>query len=98
MPDPDVTPVIFRVWPEGDVIAIFPELAYSRDGHLCMSYQHVGQHGGADCELVTKATRPATRAEYTELANELTQRGYNLVIRRRETPAMVAKRKENAKR
>ena len=57
MPDPDVTPVIFRVWPEGDVIAIFPELAYSRDGHLCMSYQHVGQHGGADCELVTKATR-----------------------------------------
>lgn len=99
MPDPETTPVIYRVWPEGDVIALFPEIPENRTGTRCLSYQQVGQHAGADCTLVIKATRPATHAEYLKLDRELTNSfGYKLEVKRRQTQAMIEKRITEARR
>jgi hypothetical protein len=70
----DITPVIFRVWPKsegGDVIALFPTIPYDRRGYECQSYQHVGQHGGADCAGVIRRTRAAKPEEYAALKREL---------------------------
>ncbi len=44
-------PVLFRVWPKsegGGVIALFPTIPEDRHGNLVSSFEHVGQHGGAD--------------------------------------------------
>ena len=58
------TVVIFRTWKKsGDVIAIFPELPASQDGRDCMSYMHVGQHGGCQSGYLTTITRPSTDEE-----------------------------------
>ncbi len=77
------TKVIFRVFKEGDVIALFPsELADNRGN--CMSYMHIGQHGAADYNGLVRTTRLATEAEYKALARELTSIGYNLEIRTRK--------------
>lgn len=82
------TRVVFRVWRfgsgKGDVIALFPDEKADDDGH-CMSYEHVGQHGGAAYVGVIARTRPAKPAEYGPLAEELAQRGYNLKISKRSS-------------
>ena len=76
------TVVVFRVWRKGgDVLALFPLEDGGRG--LCMSYQHVGQHGAADYGLCIGRTRPATPAEYSDLAAELREIGYELRIVRR---------------
>lgn len=89
--DTDKTIVIFRVWKsgsgKGDVIALFPADTW-HDGtrKLCQSFEHVGQHGGADYAHVIRATRPATPAEYADVKRELeTLYGYNLDVRKRWT-------------
>lgn len=67
------TEVIFRVWRANPktVIALFPyEIADAR-GLYCSSYEHIGQHGGADYNGVIAATRPATADEYSSLKSEL---------------------------
>lgn len=84
--------VIFRTWPDGDVVALFPEIPSDPRGLLCTSYMHVGQHGSADCRGVTDATRPARPEEWRALAKELTQIGYDLKVRARATVAMRNKR------
>jgi len=71
--------VVFRVFPEGDVIAIFPDQDFARGQVL--SYQHLGQHGGASPELV-RELRPASRKEYAPLLAELKSIGYCLRVRR----------------
>ncbi|PJE78347.1 hypothetical protein CI610_02722 [invertebrate metagenome] len=43
--------VIFRKFPEGDVIALFPEELADSRGNI-LSYQTVGQHGAANPELI----------------------------------------------
>ena len=43
-----MTPVAFRKWPNGDIPALFPTLPHSNNGHYCLSYEHNGQHCGAD--------------------------------------------------
>ncbi len=46
--DTHETKVIFRKWPKsqgGGVIALFPQLPASYSGHMCESYEHIGQHG-----------------------------------------------------
>ena len=72
--------VVFRVWNhghgKGDVIALFPDI--DAGSGLCQSYEHVGQHGGADYQVVLKRTRLATVAEYADLKHELEERGYVL--------------------
>jgi hypothetical protein len=70
--------VVFRVFPAGDVIAIFPSEDYGR-GQV-MSYQHTGQHGGASRELI-KELRSASRKEYGPLLAELKSIGYCLHVR-----------------
>lgn len=70
--------VIFRVFPEGDVIAFFPKEL--NGGLFCDSYQHVGQHGDASLELI-EGLRPATKAEYKALKRELESIGYVLNIK-----------------
>ena len=43
-------PVVIRVWKgdPDDVFALFPTDPADNYGHLCTSYQHVGQHSSAD--------------------------------------------------
>ncbi len=95
------TIVIFRKWRHsagGDITALMPTVPVTLDGTLCMSYEHVGQHSGADYSFVILATTPATPYEYRALAAELRKLGYNLDIRNRTTPAMHAARRREAAR
>ena len=79
------TLVIFRVWKpkfrinSGDnILALFPGV----DDGLgnCSSYEHVGQHGGADYNGCVMRTRPAKPSEYQDLKQELEQLGYRLKV------------------
>jgi hypothetical protein len=91
--------VIFRKWPDGEITALFPELPYDYQGWSCMSYERVGQHAGANCHLVIRATRAATREEYKALLSELGWIGYKrLNIVQRMTPGMLETRRRNARR
>lgn len=77
------TVVIFRRWRwEGrEVLALFP---CEDDGNgKVLSYEHVGQHAGADYTGCMKRTRPATATEYEPLKRELEAIGYVLDIRQR---------------
>ena len=86
--DPPVV-VIFRKWYRRcdgtGIIALFPAEDWDRAGTLCTSYEHVGQHGGADYAGVISRTRPATPDEYAALARELEAApfGYRLIVRKR---------------
>lgn len=74
--------VVFRVWrDDGTVLALFPEEVHN--GHLCVCYAHVGQHGGADYNGCLRLTRPAKPEEYAPLARELESIGYHLHISQR---------------
>ena len=75
------TRVVFRKWPNGDILALFPLVQdYS---YFCLSYQHIGQHGGADYTGCISSTKPATSEEYADLETELQFLGYSLQIRTR---------------
>jgi hypothetical protein len=74
----DVTPVVFRAWRNGKgngegIIALFPRDTWrdSRGVLVCQSFEHVGQHGGADYSHVIRATRPAQPQEFAALKREL---------------------------
>ena len=71
------TKVIFRVFKNGEVIALFPEIKEQRG--CIMSYMHIGQHGSADTGIVYD-TRLAKEPEYRELHRELTAIGYSLKV------------------
>lgn len=73
------TRMIFRKFPEGDVIALMPDNWADYRNHYISSYQHIGQHGGAHPNLIYELAR-ATPAEYAELLNELTKIGYDVWI------------------
>lgn len=81
--------VIFRTYPEGDVIALLPDQPCWRAGR-CTCYQRVGQHGTADYTAVVASTRRATPDEYAPLLRELERIGYNLRVgfRARVAPGM----------
>lgn len=66
--------VSFRVFDDGDVIALWPEV--SAPG-LISSYMHVGQHSGASADLI-KELRAATVEEKAALAAELRSIGYDV--------------------
>lgn len=91
--------VVFRRWRDGGgVIALFPELPADTYGHFCDSYEHVGQHGGADYHGVVRQTAPATSEEFADLADELTRTGYRLVPVRRASSRLHERRLEEARR
>ena len=72
----DFIPVTFRKFPEGDIIAIMPSIP-ARFGRF-MSYQHYGQHGECDSELISQPdTFLATPEEYQNLLDELISIGYD---------------------
>lgn len=76
------TITVFRRWNDtNDVIALFP--FESHNATQCLSYMHVGQHGGADYGHVVRATKPCTAGDYDGLDKELTGIGYALAIRQR---------------
>jgi len=87
------TTVVFRKWPNGDVLALFPEVPANTRGNDCQSYAHVGQHSAADPAIVY-STQPASPEEYAELKKELESIGYNLTVRHRITAKMHAARRE----
>jgi hypothetical protein len=72
------TVMVFRVWPDGEVLALMPEEPADNFGYLCSSYTHIGQHGGATYDLCISLTRPATPAERLPLKRELRLRGYDI--------------------
>jgi hypothetical protein len=80
----DCLDVVFRVFPEGDVVALFPGV---KEGNgTIMSYQHVGQHAAASSTLA-RALRAATPMEYAPLLAELKRIGYCLrVMKRAQLP------------
>ena len=80
--DREKTKTVFRVFSDGEVIALFPQIAA---GWYCQSYMHVGQHGSADTGIVINQTRLATPKEYRTLLKELKQLGYNPKIMKRCT-------------
>lgn len=87
------TKVCFRLL-EGEVIALFPEVPYNGDRSLCMSYQHVGQHGAASVSLCTEL-KAANKVEYGPLKAELESLGYVVDVRRRMTADMHYERARN---
>ena len=75
------TMVVFKKFPEGDVIALFPEQKEYYPG-TCNSYQHIGQHGA--CLTYHPDLKRATQEEYSDLLEELVSIGYDdLVIKQR---------------
>jgi excisionase family DNA binding protein len=93
--DEPITKVVFRKWhgEGGGILALFPEIPADIHGHHCQSYQHVGQHGGADYSLCIGKTAPAAPGEYADLKEELESIGYRLEVVNRITPAMVEARR-----
>jgi len=87
------TIVVFRRWRKSQVasqsvIALFPAIEHIWP--LCSSYEHVGQHGGADYIGVIAITEPCYpfpgapwEEEVKALHAELTRIGYNLSVRQR---------------
>lgn len=79
----DNTPVlvIFRRWGGnngGGIIALFPSQPADYEGRYCDSYEHVGQHGGADYHGVIQATKPVSLEDAADLIQELERIGYRL--------------------
>ena len=70
------TPVIFRKYPDGDIIALFPTEVGGQFGE-CQDYLHIGQHGSADYGHVIRHSKPAKPEEYAELLSELVQIGHD---------------------
>ena len=77
--------VIFRKWPDGDIIALFPQIAGNVSGYLCESYMHNGQYGAANPVCIVRATKPAKPTECIKLKKELRQIDYNPVVVKRFT-------------
>lgn len=75
--DSEQVKVIFRKFPEGDVIALFPEQDQGRG--LIGSYMTIGQHSDASKSLITDL-EPASKEEYAKLAAELERIGYDIVM------------------
>lgn len=84
------TKVIFRKFPDGEIIALFPELPGDNCVLNCLNYIHNGQHGSgkATCE----GTKPASLNESLPLMRELTAIGYNLTVVSRFSYQMDQKR------
>jgi hypothetical protein len=92
--DEHITAVVFRKWNQkhgGGIIALFPQIPSDSYGWHILSYEHIGQHGGADYQGVIDRTVPATEAEYSGLKRELEDIGYNLEAYKRQTAKMREK-------
>jgi hypothetical protein len=96
---PPATPVIFRAFPNGEVVALFPTEPYDDTGRDCVAYVHNGQHTGANYVAIIYATRPAKYAEYIDLLKELERIGYkNLTVFKKVNAKYHIQRRETARR
>lgn len=86
------TKVIFRKFPEGDILALFPEISADFQPYHCLSYMHIGQHSAADINAMVINSKLATPTEYADLKAELESIGYNLHVCKRYTYAMFQNR------
>lgn len=95
------TIVVFRRWRARPrtIIALFPGEPADRNGYMCESFEHVGQHGHADYQGVIAATDPVRPDEYASLRRELegAPYRYTLDIRSRAPRGIHAKRIETAR-
>ena len=81
------TKVIFRKFPDGGIIALFPELPGTNNAGTCLNYVHEGQHGSG--EATCDGTILARPKEYEALYDELTGViGYELIVVKRFTHQM----------
>ena len=101
--DKHKTIVIFRRWRSKpyEVIAFFPEIPDDINGLYCMSYMHVGQHGGADYIGLLGITKPASLddTDVKELKEELEQNyGYNFTVKIQATRKMHKTCRDSARR
>ena len=71
--------VVFRKYKsgisKGEIIALFPHDVCDNQGHVT-SYEHIGQHSGANYTHCIRISTKATESEYKDLKNELEQIGY----------------------
>jgi len=82
--DKEKTVAIFRRYKnDSTIIALFPYEEWDNYGN-CVSYMHVGQHGGADYTGLLHNTVLAKPNEYKALKKELESLGYNLIVRKRK--------------
>jgi hypothetical protein len=72
--DTHTTLMIFKKFPEGDVIALMPDEIADPYNNI-MSYQRIGQHGVASPELINEL-KDATKRERAALKRELKGLGY----------------------
>jgi hypothetical protein len=90
-----VLPVIFRKWQGRDwkeIVALFPTLPANQYGEIT-SYEHTGQHEGADYGYVVSTTEPAKPSEYRPLLKELPKIGYKrLKVYKKENREMAKAR------
>lgn len=94
------TDVIFRDWQSSDfnlIIALFPHEINDLSGSV-LSYEHVGQHSGADYDSVICGTIPAKEKDYASLKSELQSLGYNLRIIKRRNGAKYLKALNEARK
>lgn len=70
-----MTPVIFRKFRNGDVIALLPDCP-ANPGNV-LSYMHIGQHGEASYPHILNTTVLSEEGEYTPLLAELNSIGYD---------------------
>ena len=79
-----MTPVVFRKYKTGEIIALFPTISAGVYDQSVQSYIHFGQHGEANYNFVISKTKLATPEEYKELLDELVEIGYiNLKVYKR---------------
>lgn len=77
--DIEKTLVVFREFKDGEIIALFPEIA--ENNYLCSSYMNIGQHGAACYHGVIEQTKPAK--DFKKLEKELERIGYSLDIKKK---------------
>ncbi len=79
------TRVIFRKFiQDGDIIAIFPNITFPDPCYgnfeTCLSYMQKGQHSECDYLHIIEKTVSASKKEYADLYQELTNKGYELKV------------------
>lgn len=89
--DEQETPVIFRRYRDGDIIALFPAEPGTYEPWTCSSYLRLGQHGSANPGLVIRGTKQAKPDEYASLKRELESApyGYRLKVYSRLQPSFL---------
>lgn len=89
----EIVRVIFRTWPDGTVVAVFPEHPGDNAGHECETWRNSENGSVYDTvgfSILAQLTRPATDNEAARLTTELEELfDYSVVRIYRESAKMV---------